>query len=128
MRLVLRKRERNSVPAKPAPYRSNIRDPLAERLIGPGKGWEIETVMVRGREQEVFKGRPRNLAGLFRNGLAFGGKDMIVFGEESFTYAEGFARAAALAKALREQFGVGPGTKVAVAMTRAPLPSNRSCI
>ncbi len=106
--------------AQPVPYRPNIRDPLAERLIGPGKDWEIETVMVRGRPQEVFKGRPRNLAGLFRNGLAFSHKDMIVFGEESFTYAEGFARAAALAKALREQFGVNRGTKVAVAMSNRP--------
>ena len=108
------------MPSEPVVYRPNIRDPLAERLIGPGKDWEIEEVMVRGRPQEVFKGRPRNLAGIYRNAMQFGGKDMIVFGEDSFTYAEGFAGAAALAKALREQFGVGKGTKVAVAMSNRP--------
>ncbi len=101
-------------------FRANIRDPLAERLIGPGKAWELETVIVQGRPQQVFKGAPRNLAGLYRRGMAFGDKPMIVHEGASFTYAEGFARAAALAKALREDFGVGRGTKVAVAMSNRP--------
>lgn len=94
--------------------RGNIRDPLVGRLTGPGTGWEIETAMVAGRPQEVFKGRPRNLAGLFRQGMAFGERLMVVQDGARITYAEGFARAAALAKMLRERFGVGRGTKVAV--------------
>ncbi len=102
------------------PYRGNIRDPLAERLIGAGKSWELETVTVRGREQQVFKGAPRNLAGLFAKGMAYADRTMIVHGAESFTYAEGFARAAALAQALREQFGVTKGTIVAVVMANRP--------
>ena len=101
-------------------FRSNIRDPLAERLIGPGKDWELETTMVRGRPQQVFKGAPRNLAGLYWRGMEFGGKQMIVHEGESFTYAEGFARAAALAKALREQFGVRRGTMVAIVASNRP--------
>ncbi|MET0587472.1 MAG: AMP-binding protein [Novosphingobium sp.] len=95
----------------------NIRDPLVERLIGPGKDWEIETVEVAGRPQEVFKGVPRNLAGLYRLGMKFADRPMVVQDGATITYAEGFARAAALAKALRERFGVKRGTKVAVVTT-----------
>ncbi len=101
-------------------YRGNIRDPLAQRMIGPGKAWELETVRVAGREQEVFKGLPRNLAGIYRQAMTFAERTMIVHGETSFTYAESFARAAALAKALRDDFGVGKGSMVAVVMSNRP--------
>ena len=95
-------------------FRQNLRDPLALELIGPGKPWQLETAIVAGRRQEVFKGMPRNLAGLLRQAMAYGEREMIVQAGESFTYAEGFARAAALSRALREDFGVGRGTMVAV--------------
>ena len=106
--------------ACPATFRPNLRDPLAERMIGPGKAWELEEVMVGGRVQQVFKGRPRNLAGIFRRSLAFADRPMIVHHGESFTYAEGFARAAALGQALRDDFGIKPGTRVAVIAGNSP--------
>ena len=106
--------------ASPPAYRSNLRDPLAERLIGPGKDWELETTLIAGREQQVFKSAPRNLAGLYRRAMAHGQRTMVVHGSDSFTYAEGFARAAALARALREDFGVTRGTMVAVVMGNRP--------
>ncbi|MGE3693404.1 MAG: AMP-binding protein, partial [Novosphingobium sp.] len=109
------------MPAESPPaFHRNIRDPLAERLIGPGKDWELETVMVRGRPQQVFRHMPRNLAEIYRRGMAFGDKDMIVFGKERFSYSQGFARAAALARALHDDFGVRQGTKVAVVMSNRP--------
>ncbi|KHK90145.1 hypothetical protein LK12_15790 [Novosphingobium malaysiense] len=98
-----------------AAWRGNVRDPLCERLIGPGKAYEIETVDVGGRECEVFKGAPRNLAGLYRRGMAFPDRLMVVQGDLKITYSGGFARAAALARALRDRFGVARGDSVAVA-------------
>lgn len=95
-------------------FRTNIRDPMVVRLIGPGKEFELETAEIAGHQHEVFKGAPRNLAGLYRQGMEFGDRMMIVQGDVSITYADGFARAAALAKNLRERFGVEPGTVVAV--------------
>ena len=106
--------------ASPAQFRPNLRDPLAERMIGPGKAWELEAATVRGRSHQVFKGLPRNLAGIFRRSLIFADRQMIVHQGESFTYAEGFARAAALAKALRDDFGVRPGARVAVIASNSP--------
>ena len=106
--------------ASPAAFRPNLRDPLAERMIGPGKAWELEEVMVRGRPHQVFKGMPRNLAGIFRRSMDFAERQMIAHQGTSFTYAEGFARAAALGRALRDDFGVKPGTRVAVIAANSP--------
>jgi long-chain acyl-CoA synthetase len=95
-------------------WQGNLRDPLVERLIGPGLPFELEPAEIAGQAHEVFKGAPRNLAGLYRQAMAFGEREMVVQGEVRLTYAEVFARAGALAKALQERFGVTTGTKVAV--------------
>lgn len=101
-------------------WRPNIRDPFVERLIGPGKPFQLETAQVAGRPQQVFAGAPRNLAQLYRRGMAFGERTMVVHEGTEITYAEGFARAAALAQVLRERFGVARGTTVAVVTSNRP--------
>lgn len=95
-------------------FRVNKRDPMVARLVGPGRQFELEDAIVAGRPHQVFKGAPRNLAGLFREGMAFGERLMIVQDDIAITYDEGFARAAALGQALKDRFGVGHGTMVAV--------------
>jgi acyl-CoA synthetase (AMP-forming)/AMP-acid ligase II len=94
----------------------NIRDPLAEQMLGPGGTHRLVTVDVRGHPQQVFQGAPRNLAGLYRQGMAFGDRLMVVQDDLRLSFAETFARAAALADALRQSYGVTRGTKVAVVM------------
>jgi acyl-CoA synthetase (AMP-forming)/AMP-acid ligase II len=96
--------------------RRTIRDPLAEKMLGPGGSHRLETVEVAGYPQEVFAGTPRNLAGLYRQGLAFGDRLMVVQDDLRLSFAETFARAAALAEVLRQRFGVTRGTRVAVVM------------
>lgn len=98
-------------------FRPNVRDPLADKMLGPGKVHELETVMVAGHPQQVFKGASRNLAGLYRQAMQFGDRVMVVQDTTSLTYSEAFAQAAALAQALRGRFGVKRGTKVAVVMS-----------
>jgi len=95
-------------------FRANLRDPMVERLVGPGKQFELEEAIVANRPHQVFEGAPRNLAGLYRQGMTFGEREMIVEGDTRITYAEGFARAAALGQALKDRYGVGVGTTVAV--------------
>ena len=101
-------------------FRENIRDPLVQRLIGPGKLAEIEVVEVAGRKQQVFKGAPRNLAGVYRQGMAFPDRLAVVHDGVRLTYGELFARAAALGKALREDFGLTRGMTVAVVTANRP--------
>ena len=104
---------------KPA-FRDNIRDPLVARLVGPGKLAELEDVMVAGRKQQVIKGAPRNLAGVYRQGMEFPDRLAVVHDGVQLTYGELFARAAALGKALREQFGLTRGMTVAVVTANRP--------
>ena len=98
----------------------NIRDPLIARLVGPGKDWELEDTLIGGHRHQVFKGRPRNLAGLYAQALRHPDRLMVAQGDVSLTYAEGFAQAAAVARALRESHGVGRGTMVAVVTANRP--------
>ena len=98
-------------------HETNIRDPLAQRMLGPGGVAELESVMIAGLPQQLFKGAARNLAGLYAQAMAFGDRVMVVQDERSLTYREGFVQAAGLARTLRERFGVTHGTKVAVVMS-----------
>lgn len=97
-------------------FRVNLRDPLVSTMLGPDKEFDLETVMVGSRPRQVFKGLPRNLASLYRAAMQFPDRTMVVHGETSFTYAEGFARAAALAGHLRDDHGIGKGDVVALVM------------
>jgi long-chain acyl-CoA synthetase len=100
-----------------SPRRPNGRDPIAERMLGPGGTHSLETVIVAGYPQQIFSGVPRNLAGLYRQAMRFGDRVMVVQDGQSLTYAQGFAQAAALADALRTRFGMRAGAKVAVVMS-----------
>ena len=101
-------------------WRENLRDPMVDRVLGPGKSWELEWTEIGCHRHQVFKGEPRNLAGLYARAQAFPDRDMIVAGETRLTYAEGFARAAALAARLHDDFGVAAGTRVAVVTANRP--------
>ena len=96
--------------------RTNIRDPLVGRLLGPGKAFDVVDVEVQGVTQQVFKGAPRTLSDFYKRAMAFGDRTLVVHDDVRLTFAETFGRAAALARALRERFGVTPGAKVAVVM------------
>jgi long-chain acyl-CoA synthetase len=98
-------------------WRTNVRDPLAERMLAPGGTYALEAATIAGYEQQVFTGAPRNLAGLYRQAMHFGDRVMAVQDGRSLTFAEGFAKAAALAHALRNRFNIRAGTKVAVVMS-----------
>ena len=104
----------NLATARTTGFRANVRDPLVERMIGPGKAFEFAEVEVAGRPQQVFRGAPRNLAGLYRQAVGYGSREMIVQDDLRMTFDEAFAQAAGLADALRETFGIGRGNKVAV--------------
>ena len=90
------------------------RDPLLDRLLGPGRPFELEGVEHNGTQVEVFKGAPRTLTQLYARAAAFGSRPLAVHNGVRLTYDEVFARAAALAAALRTRFDVVRGSKVAI--------------
>ena len=101
-------------------FRPNVRDPLVAQLIGPGREFELTEIMTGGVSRSGFKGAPRTLAGLYRQGMAFGDRTLVVQDDVHLSFDEVFARAASLAQALRDRFGVVRGTKVAVVASNRP--------
>ncbi len=90
------------------------------RLTAPGAPFEITREEVRGHQLEVFAGRQRSLAELVRASAAYGDADYLVTVEDRLTFAEHHARVAALATALREEYGVRPGDRVAICAANRP--------
>jgi non-ribosomal peptide synthetase component F len=89
-----------------APMGEKLRDPLAEELVGPGKMFETESIVLAGRPCEVFRGAPRTLSDIYSKAQALGERPMVVDGELCLTYAQVFARAARLAHHLKDRFGI----------------------
>lgn len=100
-------------------FRPNVRDPLAERLIGPSKPFELIDEAVEGRSRRVFKDAPRTLSAIYRAALATSG-DLVVNGDRRWSYKEVFTRAGALAAVLRDRYHIGRGDVVALAMENRP--------
>ncbi len=100
-------------------WRANLRDPLAERMLGLGGRHALKTVTVSGHAQQVFADAPRNLAGVFRQAMRFGERLMVVQNDQSLTYQDAFHQAAALADALQSRFHIRAGMKVAVVMSNS---------
>ncbi len=98
-------------------WRANLRDPLAERMLGLGDRHALKTVTVSGHPQQVFADAPRTLAGIFRQAMRFGERLMVVQDDQSLTYQDAFHQAAALADALQNRFHIRAGMKVAVVMS-----------
>jgi long-chain acyl-CoA synthetase len=98
----------------------NVRDPLVERLLGPGKQFELVDEAMFGRTRQMFKGAPRTVNGIYRRAMEFTDRRMVVQDDATFSYAEGFGRAASLSRALRETYGVKRGTMVAMVMSNRP--------
>jgi len=94
-----------------------IRDPLVEQLLNGPKGWRLETVTVAGHPQQVFAGTPRQLGAILERAKAFGPSLMAVQDGQELSFSQAFGQAASLAQALRDDFGVTQGTKVAVVMS-----------
>ncbi|WP_020636312.1 class I adenylate-forming enzyme family protein [Amycolatopsis alba] len=97
-------------------------DPRAavETLTGPGGPFELVEETVLGRPLPVFGTRARALHELLAGSLAHAGRDYLVTADRRMTYAEHARQVASLAKALREQYGVRAGDRVAIAASNSP--------
>ena len=95
-------------------------DPRLESLIGPGGPFEVAPVVIDGIELRDFVRTPDTIVDLFRMGVAHEDLVHTVFGEERMTFREMRARATALAKVLRDDFGVAVGDRIAIAMRNLP--------
>ena len=76
--------------------------------------FETVTELVRGVPMRVFAHRHRSLVELLEASREFGDREYLVTADERITFAAHHAAVAALAAGLREEYGVGPGDRVAL--------------
>jgi len=94
------------------------RDEAIALLTAPGAPYELEEVELYGRTCRAFKHAPRTLRDLFeqsRSELPF-----IVYEDERLTFEETWDRACRIARLLVDEYGVGKGDRVAIAMRNYP--------
>ncbi|WP_300681857.1 class I adenylate-forming enzyme family protein [Nocardioides sp.] len=96
------------------------RDEIIAALTAPGQPFEIHPELVSGHEVDVFAHRQHRLVELLQASARFGDGEYLVSAAQRFTYTEHLERVAALAAGLREEYGVGPGDRVAICAANCP--------
>lgn len=87
---------------------------VMRELTGPGGRFELVEEEVLGARMPVLRHRRRAVAELLADSGRFGDRDYLVTEDRRLSYREHAAAAAALAAALREEYGVGRGDRVAI--------------
>jgi long-chain acyl-CoA synthetase len=84
-------------------------------LTGPGAPFELREEAVLDAPMLVFAQRPRTLVELLRGAAErMGDRPYVIFPDRQYTFASILQPIAAVAAALRDEYGVGPGDRVAI--------------
>ncbi|WP_329163109.1 acyl--CoA ligase [Streptomyces sp. NBC_01717] len=111
------------IPADPAPDAGDLSaaDRVEAALTGPGAPFAV--VRLQDGPQAgalVYADGPRTLREFVETTWAFGEQPFLIAAERSYSYAEFFAAASALACRLTEVYGLRPGDRAVVAMRNHP--------
>jgi acyl-CoA synthetase (AMP-forming)/AMP-acid ligase II len=88
---------------------------VLDTLAGPGGPFELTEEDVLGARMLVFANRPRSIIQLLQSAAErMGDKPYVIFPDREYTFASILQPIAAVAAALRDQYGVGPGDRVAI--------------
>jgi len=85
-------------------------------LTGPGAPFELREEEVLGASMLVLANRPKSLIELLHSGAdRMPDRKYVVFPDREYTFASIIQPIAAVAAALRDLYGIGPGDRVAIA-------------
>lgn len=88
---------------------------VVDTLTSPGSPFELTEDNVLGARMLVFANRPRSIIELLHSAAErMGDKRYVIFPEREYTFSSILQPIAAVAAALRDQHGVGPGDRVAI--------------
>ncbi|WP_330249861.1 acyl--CoA ligase [Nocardia sp. NBC_00565] len=90
------------------------------KLTGPGGQFEMTVEDVLGTPIPVLKDRVRSLRGVLAASVALGDRDYLVTEDHRMSYAEHAAAVGALARALRERYGVEKGDRIGILAANTP--------
>ncbi len=94
---------------------------IEARLTAPGAPFEVVDAEVLGAPARVFKERVPSLRALLAASAVHGDAEYLVCDDgRRISYAENLRRVAKLAAALRDEFGVRPGDRVAILAANCP--------
>ena len=103
-----------------APFDPQALAVTAFKLISENPLFKVGEAEIRGNTYRVFENAPPNMAALFARGATHGDKTFLIYGDEKYTFAKTNELALRFAKALRDELGVKPGDRVAIAMRNYP--------
>ncbi|MFX1758491.1 class I adenylate-forming enzyme family protein [Rhodococcus sp. As11] len=90
------------------------------RLTGPGGRFELVDEDVRGNRMQVMRNRGRRIGDLVAESRRWGDRDYLVTADRRISFTEHADAVAALATALRDDYGVRKGDRVAVLAANSP--------
>lgn len=99
---------------------AQLHDKILEAMTAPGQQFEVTEAEIRGNTYKVFKNAPASVAQYLGLAMTHKDKDFLVYEGERYTYGDTYLRAHALAYYLREEYGIGKGDKVVIAMRNYP--------
>lgn len=93
---------------------------LDRKLTAPGSPFEMEEIDINGLPTRVWKQASPSLRAILEDTRQFTERDYLVYEDERLTYGQHYQQVAALAHALIEDYGIGKGDRVALAMRNYP--------
>jgi acyl-CoA synthetase (AMP-forming)/AMP-acid ligase II len=93
---------------------------VESQLLQPGSPFEVTRETVLGELVSVFATRRPSLRALLEASAAHGDREYLVYGDRRIPYREHLRGVASVASALREEFGVGHGDRVAILAANCP--------
>lgn len=88
------------------------------QLTAPGQPYELQEVVIGGNPCRVFSNAPRSLRALVQENRS--DETFFVYGKERYTFNDMYARAASVATALVNDYGISKGDRVAISMRNYP--------
>jgi long-chain acyl-CoA synthetase len=89
-------------------------------LTAPGAPFAMEEVEILGRRVRSYIHMPQDLRTVFDNSRAFGQRDLLRFEDERLSFEAHWRAANAFGRALTDEFSIGKGDRVAIAMRNFP--------
>jgi len=94
---------------------AGLPEDVRRSLVGTGTPFELVEEEVLGTVMEVFANRPRTIVEILRGGVErFGGRPYTVFPEREFSFESIIDPIGAVARGLRDKYGVEKGDRVGI--------------
>ncbi|MGH0037263.1 MAG: class I adenylate-forming enzyme family protein [Myxococcota bacterium] len=93
---------------------------IESQLLQPGSPFEVTREEVLGAPVSVFARRRPSLRALLEGSAAHAEREYMVYGDRRIRYGEHLRGVASVARALRDEYGVGPGDRVAILAANCP--------